>query len=111
MQVTADEGDVANSDKGATAWSSVSHADDRRFLEAAFRDSSATEVATIEKLVAKGVRALLRKATDPVSVSRKVLRTQLEEKLGVADLSEWKETIKDAAVHFVLAMGEAAVKA
>jgi len=55
VQVTADEGDVANTDKAATAWSSVSHADDRRFLEAAFRDSTSTEVATIEKLVAKGM--------------------------------------------------------
>ena len=33
--------------------------------------------------MAKGVRALLRKADDPSSISRKALRTQLEDKLGV----------------------------
>ena len=58
------------------------------------------------KVVEKGVRALLRKAADPASINRKELRTSLETKLGV-DLSEWKTTIKDAAVAFVTAMGTA----
>ena len=36
-----------------------------------------------------------------------VLKAQLEDKLGVTDLSAFKETIKEAAVAFVLAMGAA----
>ena len=64
------------------------------------------------KLVAKATRAIMRKAQerneDPASISRKALRIALEDKLGVLDLSEYKETIKDAAVEFVLAMSAAA---
>ena len=58
------------------------------------------------KLVEKGVRAYLRKVSDPASINRKELRSALENKLGV-DLSEWKATIKDAAVAFMTAMGKA----
>ena len=59
------------------------------------------------KLVEKGVRAFLRKASDPASINRKELRTALEAKLGV-DLTEWKETIKQAALDFVTKMIAAA---
>ena len=56
-----------------------------------------------DKLVAKAVRAMLRKHASPASVSRKDLREGLERQLG-QDLTEWKATIKDAAVAFVLNM-------
>ena len=55
------------------------------------------------KLVEKGVRAYLRKVSDPASINRKELRSALEAKLGV-DLAEWKDTIKQAAVAFVTNM-------
>ena len=50
---------------------------------------------------------MLRKADDPASISRKELRTTLEKKLGVSDLSEWKDAIKMAASTFMLAINEA----
>ena len=59
------------------------------------------------KLVAKSVRALLRRHDDPSSMSRKELRCQLEERLGVGDLSEWKDAIKEAAVAFVIELNAA----
>ena len=53
-------------------------------------------------LVAKAVRAQLRKTADPAAVSRKELREALEKQLG-CDLAEWKGAIKDAAVAFIAA--------
>ena len=54
-----------------------------------------------DKLVAKAVRAYLRKASSPATVSRKELRTALEKSLD-ADLDEFRQTIKQASVEFVL---------
>ena len=82
---------------------------DAEAAEAAEGARSAKVPKVDGSLVAKGVRALLRQAEDPKSISRKELRAKLESKLGVADLSEWKETIKEAAVAFVLAIGESDV--
>ena len=46
-----------------------------------------------------------------VATRADALRAQLEDKLGVADLSDFKQTIKEAAVAFVLAVDGAAVAA
>ena len=63
-----------------------------------------------EKVVQKYVRAVLRKSPNPASVSRKHLREQVETKLGVNDLSEFKDTIRDAAVQYVIAMNKEAAQ-
>ena len=63
-------------------------------------------IALDEKNIAKAVRAQLRRAADPAAVSRKELREALEKQLG-SDLSEWKEAIKMAAVHFVASLAGA----
>lgn len=63
-------------------------------------------IALDEKNIAKAVRAQLRRAADPAAVSRKELREALERQLG-SDLSEWKEAIKMAAVHFVASLAGA----
>ncbi|KOO29168.1 hypothetical protein Ctob_002505 [Chrysochromulina tobinii] len=63
-------------------------------------------IALDEKNIAKAVRAQLRRAVDPAAVSRKELREALERQLG-SDLSEWKEAIKMAAVHFVASLAGA----
>ena len=70
-------------------------------------EESAKRQKLSKDLIAKGVRAVLRKADDPASISRKELRTTLEKKLGVSDLSEWKDAIKMAASTFMLAINEA----
>ena len=55
-----------------------------------------------EKLVAKAVRAVMRKAGEGAGgLSKKELRERLEKRLG-CDLSEWKHTIKAAAVEYVV---------
>jgi len=66
------------------------------------RKAGATLGPLDAKLIAKAVRAQLRRTETPAAVSRKELRDALERQLG-CDLAEWKGAIKEAAVAFIAA--------
>ena len=54
-------------------------------------------------MVAKAVRAVLRKSPNPLEMSRKDIRLKLESKLGV-DMAVWKDTIKSASGDYIKAL-------
>jgi len=89
----------------ARVGSKLPAAGEKRPLEADGADATppAKALRLDEKTVSKAVRAVLRAAADPLTLTRKEIKATISRKLGVEDWAPWNDTVKQTIAAWAAA--------